>query len=80
MIKTLYIGEFKSRFSEILEDIRHGDEIVITFGKKKDKIAVLLPFSAYQKQKKVKLGLLKYKGALIIHDDFKITDQDFMDS
>ena len=77
-MKTLQVGEFKGRFSEVLEDIRQGNEVAITYGKKKDKIAVLVPFSVYKNQKKVKLGLLKGKGKLVISDHFKITDDELL--
>ena len=39
-MKTLPVGEFKSKFSEVLENVKKRDEIAISFGKKKEKIAM----------------------------------------
>ena len=36
-MKTLQVGELKSKFSEVLDYIRKGEEVVISFGKKKGK-------------------------------------------
>jgi len=46
-MKALQVGEFKSKFSEILKDIRNGKDIAITYGKKKEKVAVLISVDKY---------------------------------
>ncbi len=46
-MQTLTIGELKTGFSEVLKRIRNGEEIVISYGKKREKVAVLVPYSAY---------------------------------
>ena len=48
-MKTLQVGELKSNFSKILEEVKHGEEIAISFGRKKETIAVIIPFSKYKK-------------------------------
>ena len=80
MLKTLQVGEFKTRFSEVLDDIRQDDEVVISYGKQKTEIAVLVPIGAYKKRKKVKPGLLKEKGPVEFGDHFKITDEEFLNA
>ena len=79
-MKTLQVGELKAKFSKILEDVKNGEEIGISFGKKKETIAVIIPYSEYKKKKKVKLGLLEGKGTCVIHDDFTMTDEEFLNS
>ena len=74
---TLPIGELKTRFSEVLQEVRKGEEVVISFGKKKEKIAVIIPYRVY-KGKKRKLGLLE--GGMKISKDFKITDEEFLNA
>lgn len=76
-MKKYPVGEFKTHFSEIIEDVRSGEEVIITYGKKKENVAVLIPYAAY-KTKKIKLGLLKDKK-MKIHDDFKMTEEEFLD-
>ena len=51
------VGELKRRFSEVLADIKNGEQIVISYGRKKTKVAVIIPFSQYAKGSGVKLGL-----------------------
>ncbi len=75
-MKTFPVGEFKTHFSEIIDHVRSGEEIIITYGKKKENIAVLIPYAAYR-TKKIQLGLLEGK-TLKIHDDFKMTEEDLL--
>ncbi len=79
-MKTFQVGELKSNFSKILEDVKHGEEIIISFGKKKEKIAVILPFSKYKKITHRKLGLLEEKASFKINDDFSISDDELFKS
>ena len=75
-MKTLAVGELKTHFSEVIEQVRAGEEIIITYGKKKENVAVLIPYSAY-KTKSIKLGSLADKK-MKIHDDFKMTEEEFL--
>ncbi|MEZ4865592.1 MAG: type II toxin-antitoxin system prevent-host-death family antitoxin [Caldilineaceae bacterium] len=75
-MKTFPVGEFKTHFAEIIEQVRAGEEILITYGKKKENIAVLIPYAAY-KSKKIRLGLLQDK-TLTIHEDFKMTEEELL--
>lgn len=60
-MKTLAVGEFKSRFSEVLDEVKTGAEIVITYGRKKENIAVIIPYENFKKRNKVTLALLQNK-------------------
>ena len=75
MQQTLSIGELKARFSEILGQLRGGQEIVISYGKKKEKVAVLIPYKNYKINSERRLGILKERGRCIIHKDFKMSDE-----
>lgn len=79
-MKTLQVGEFKRRFSEVLDRVRGGDEIAITYGKKKEKVAILVPFDKYRKKNKRKLGIASESGSCIFHDDFEFSDDEFLQS
>jgi prevent-host-death family protein len=73
----MQIGELKNHFSEVLNDVKSGEEIVITYGKKKENIAVIIPYSAFKKKNKINIGLLsdkKYK----IDDDFRMTEEELL--
>lgn len=76
-MRTLPVGEFKSRFSEVLDEVKTGAEIVITYGRKKENIAVIIPYENFKKRNKVTLGLLKDKQ-MKINDDFEMTAEELL--
>lgn len=43
-MEVFTIGELKSRFSEVVVELRKGKEIIISYGRKREKIAVLVPY------------------------------------
>ena len=78
-MKTLMTGEFKEKFFEVLEIVKHGEEVTIKSGKKEENIAVLVPFEKYiGKQKKRKLGILESKASFSLKEDFEITDEELL--
>ena len=77
-MRSLPVGELKTHFSEVLEDVKSGQEVVITYGKKKENIAVIVPYAKYQKKNRVRLGLLKDKK-MKIHDDFEMSEEELSD-
>ena len=83
-MKTLTVGEFKSKFSEVIDIIKKGGEIAVSFGKMKEKIAVLVPVLVsddkykYRRSNKRKLGILESKASFHLKDDFKMTDKDLL--
>ena len=79
-MQILSVGELKTRFSEVIGELRKGQEIVISYGKNKEKIAVLVPYSHYKNKPKRQLGLLKDIAGCVMHDDFKIDDEEMLSS
>lgn len=77
-MKTLTVGEFKSGFSQVLKDVEHGEEVIVSYGKNKRKVAAFVPFEKYEKKPKRQLGLLEGKAFCVIKKDFKITDEEFL--
>jgi len=73
---VIAIGELKANFSSILGRIKMGERIIISFGKQKEKVAILSPYASPRGPKKRKLGLLQEKAAFRIRDDFKIRDEE----
>lgn len=79
-MNQLTVGQFKSKFSEVLSKVLKGESISITYGKNKKKVAFLVPYKKYMKENKLKLGLLEGKASFKIHSDFKMTDEEFLKS
>ncbi len=76
-MKTLPVGEFKTHFSEVLDEVKTGAEIIITYGRKKENIAVIIPYENFKNQNRVTLGLLKDKQ-MKINDDFDMTAEELL--
>jgi prevent-host-death family protein len=79
-MQSISVGELKARFSEVLEQVGKGKEIIISYGKKRKKVAVLLPYDHYTPKQDRKLGILKDRGVCVIHKDFKLTDEEMLSS
>lgn len=77
-MQTMTVSEFKSHFSEVLDLVQQGEDVVISYGKKKEKIAVLVPFASYVGKPQRILGLLTGKASFSIADGFKITDEELL--
>ena len=78
-MQQLTVGQFKAKFSAVLEKVLKGESISITYGKSKKKVAALVPYHKH-KQHKIKLGSLKGKASFKLHPDFKMTDEEFLNS
>lgn len=76
----LTVGEFKSKFSEVLTKVMAGETVSITYGKKKKKVAALVPYNKLQKSNRLKLGILEGKASFKIKPGFKMTDEEFLNS
>jgi prevent-host-death family protein len=77
-MQTMTVSQFKSHFSEVLDRVQQGEDIVISYGKKKEKIAVLVPFASYGGKPHRILGMLTGKASFSMTDGFNITDDEFL--
>ena len=42
-MKILAVGEFKSRFSEVVQWVKQGEEVSVTYGRAKEIIGYFIP-------------------------------------
>jgi antitoxin (DNA-binding transcriptional repressor) of toxin-antitoxin stability system len=75
-MKTMSVGDFKTNFSAVLKEVEDGQRIAITYGRKKEVKAMLIPNEV--KSKKRKLGVWVGKASFKIKNNFKITDEEFL--
>lgn len=75
-MKTMSVGEFKAHFSEVLEDVKSGIGIAVTYGRKKEVIGYFVPDLEENNERKI--GMLDGKAEIIFKDDFKITEEEFL--
>lgn len=78
IMQQLTVGQFKSKFSEILSRVLKGESIGITYGKNKKKVAALVPYNKHIAGKKIKLGILEGKASFKIKKGFKMSEEEFL--
>jgi len=79
-METMTVAELKAKFSSVLDRLKAGEEIVISYGKRREKVGVLIPYEKFHRAPVKRLGILKDRGRCIIHDDFEMDDQELLDS
>ncbi|MHB9117884.1 MAG: type II toxin-antitoxin system Phd/YefM family antitoxin [Burkholderiales bacterium] len=78
-MKTMTVGELKAQFSEVLGQlIKNGEPVVISYGKKKEKIAAIIPYNQLKPEKERSLGLMQGKARCLLHDDFALDDEEML--
>ncbi len=65
----------KARFSEVIEEVKAGEEIVVSYGRKREDVAVLIPYRTYSQTNRIKLGALKGKASVHFGEDFEMGSQ-----
>jgi hypothetical protein len=78
-MKVITVGEFKSRMAFFIERILKGEEFIVSYGRKRNKIFKVSPIKD-EKPFKRKLGILKGKATVVFHDDWKMTTEEFLGS
>ena len=77
-VKTLGVGEIKARFSDVLEQVKGGEKIAVAYGKKRKRVAVIVPYDEYRPEGRRKLGPLQGKAGFEIRPGFEIADDDLL--
>ena len=77
-MKTMPVGELKTHFSDVIAAIKKGEEIVISYGRKKENIAVIIPYSRYKKRKGITLGLLEGMATCEFAKDFEMATEELV--
>jgi hypothetical protein len=78
IMKKMSVTNFKTHFSDVLEQVRLGEKIVVTLGQRKEIVGYFL-FELPPPTER-KLGLLEGKAKVIFHPDFKISEDEFLKS
>jgi antitoxin (DNA-binding transcriptional repressor) of toxin-antitoxin stability system len=75
-MKAMAIGEFKTHFSEVLEEVKHGNKIGILYGRTKKPVAMIVPYE--EKPVERKIGILDGKINIQFRDDFEMTTEELL--
>ena len=76
-MKTMTVANLKADFSSVIDDLKNGDEVIIEYGKRHEKLAVIVPYKKYKKSSR-KIGILKGKASFQVNADFKMSDEDLL--
>ena len=76
-MKTMTVGEAKAHFSAVLDEVKHGKQVGILYGRAKKPIAMIVPFDV-EKGEGRKIGILDGKAKIEFHDDFSMTTEELL--
>jgi prevent-host-death family protein len=79
-MRTLQLAEAKNNFSAVLKDVKLGNEIVISYGNRREALAVIIPYEKWKKSRKRELGTLEGRGSVEFADDWYMTNEELCHS
>ena len=77
-MKTIQSAQAKTNFSSVIKDVEAGNEVGITYGKKKKTVAVIIPYEKWKKNQKRQLGTLEGKISVKFASDFSMTGEELI--
>lgn len=77
-MKTMTVGEFKARFSEVLAAVRGGETVLVAYGRNRRPIAAMVPHAGRAEAAARPLGVLKGRVKVRFRGDFKIGDDELL--
>ena len=79
-MKTMQVGYLKTHFADVIHQVLKGEKITVNYGRKKEKVAVIIPYSEYAGCKKRKIGIKEKHASYRIKDNFKLSDEEMLHS
>lgn len=77
-MKSIQVGEFKARFAEMLDAVKAGETVVISYGRKREKVAALVPYPQVRGPARRRLGVLAGRARVRFAKDFSIGDEELL--
>jgi len=75
-MKTMTVAEIKTHFSDVLAQVKNGENFKILYGKSKKPVAMLIPIEKRGKPRKI--GILDGKALFSSKGNGKITEDEFI--
>lgn len=80
-MKTLSVAQLKAQFSTVVDDLKQGKEVQVTYGRNKTPLGVIVPQSKLAAPShSIPLGDLQKRGWTYGMDNFEITDEKLLNS
>ncbi|CAA6812648.1 MAG: Prevent-host-death family protein [uncultured Sulfurovum sp.] len=79
-MESIQVGQLKTDFSTILQNIQNsGQKYIIEYGKKHKKVAMIIPYDkCLEETTERTFGLLENKGSFTIQNHFSMTDEELL--
>ena len=75
-MKALTVAEIKTNFSDILVQVKKGENFKILYGKSKKPVAMIVPIEKINSPRKI--GVLDGKAIFKVKGNGKITEDEFL--
>ena len=79
-MKTMAVGELKAHFSEVLEEVKKGHSVAVGYGKRKTRVAVIIPYDEYEATAARRLGVMEDRATYKVKKGFSISDDELLSS
>jgi prevent-host-death family protein len=77
-MQTVQVGEFKARFSELIEAVRAGETVVVCYGRGRKNVAALVPYDQLPAAAPRRLGILSGQASVSFTPDFEISEDELL--
>ncbi len=77
-MKEMQVGYLKTHFSDVLDLVSKGEKVAINYGRRKEKLAVIVPYSEYCAKKKRTIGIRENTASYKVKDNFKMSDGELL--
>ena len=77
-MKSIQVGEFKAHFAEMLDAVKAGETVVISYGRKREKVAALVPYRQVRVPGRRRLGVLAGRARARFAKDFSIGEEELL--
>jgi antitoxin (DNA-binding transcriptional repressor) of toxin-antitoxin stability system len=74
-MKEMAVGELKTHFSVVLDEVRQGEKVGILYGRAKEPVAMIVPYNKGEQAER-KIGILDGKATIEFRDDFEMTAEE----
>ncbi len=80
-MQTVSVSELRRDFSAVLREVESGHPVAIGYGRRRRRVAVIVPYREYVRTRHERLlGLLSGKAVCRIADDFAMSDEELCDA
>jgi antitoxin (DNA-binding transcriptional repressor) of toxin-antitoxin stability system len=79
-METFVLSSVRDGLAGLIARVEKGDEIAIAHDDGDKAIAVIVPFAAWKKKPQRKLGSLHHCGPVYFADDFRMSDDELLNS